>query len=50
MASDFKEKLQEELKKPIYKYAFGLAFLLMIIALSLKFGFLLGKWLYALFN
>jgi len=50
MSDGFKNKLLEELKKPIYKYAFGLALILLIIALSLRFGFILGEWLYALFH
>lgn len=50
MADLFTRKLLEELKKPIYKYALGLAFILLIIALSLKFGYRLGEWLYALLH
>lgn len=44
----FKDRLGEELRKPIYKYAFGVALILVIIALSLKFGYLVGQWLYAM--
>lgn len=44
------DKILEELKKPMYKYAFGVALILLIIAFSLKFGYLLGQWIYMLFH